>query len=204
MGPNQGVVYVAFGHRAVEECKRSLASLRLFHDWPVAVVSDEPVDGTIHIECDRPGWGARGAKLNLNNLVPPQWRAFLYIDADTRVCDDLAAGFQIIEDGWDLAITASQHQEDGWLWHLSEPERQATANRRMCGIILQAGLWFAARNERTDALFALWREEWAIYGRNDQGALLRALGRCTLRLWVLGRDWNGGKMVQHLWGRARQ
>lgn len=203
MGTDHGVAYVAFGHRAVEEARQSIDSLRAIHDWPVVVVSDERIDGAARIACDRPGWGARGAKLNLNNLIPPSWRAWLYIDADTRVRGDLGAGFEVIADGWDLAITVSMHQERDWLWHIPREERDAMVGQRVLGPVLQGGLWFVARNERTDAFFEAWREEWAIYGREDQGALMRALQRSPLRVWLLGRDWNGGRLVEHLYGRAR-
>ena len=203
MGTDYGVAYVAYGQRAVSEARQSIASLRAWHDWPIVTVSDERIDGAERVEYDCPGWGARGAKLNLNNLVPPSWDRWLYIDADTRVRGDIAAGFEIIADGWDLAITASEHQEQDWLWHIPAHEREAMAGQRLLGPVLQGGLWFAARNERTGRFFEAWRDEWQQYGREDQGALIRALRREPVRVWLLGRDWNGGELVEHLFGRAR-
>ena len=201
-----GVAYVAFGARAAREAEQSIASLRMFHDWPIATISDAPIAGCEHVPYERAGWGARRAKVNLNNLVPASWDAFLYLDADTRVCGDLSAGWGILADGWDIAITASQYQERDWLWHIPDVERAEMEARgmRLTGLVYQAGMWFAARNERTDALFAAWAAEWEHYQREDQGALLRALRRAPVRVWLLGRDYNGGALVEHLFGRARQ
>lgn len=201
-----GVAYVAFGARAVAEAAQSIASLRQSHDWPIVTVSDETIAGCQRVPCERPGWGARRAKVNLTNLVPPSWDAFLYLDADTRVRGDLSAGFEILADGWDMAITYSENQERDWLWHIPDEERRTMEEHglRLMGPVLQGGMWFVARNERTDALFAAWAAEWEHYQREDQGALLRALRQAPVRVWLLGRAWNGGELVEHLFGRARQ
>jgi hypothetical protein len=46
------------------------------------------------------------------------------------------------------------------------------------------------RNERTAAFFRAWHEEWQRWGKRDQAALLRALWRCPVRLFVVGNQWN--------------
>jgi hypothetical protein len=203
--PERGVSYVAYGSAAVAAARCSIKSLRQFHSWPVAVVTNAPETfrDCIAIRYGEPGAGARRAKLNLDNLLPAEWQSFLYLDADTIVHGDLGAGFDVLADGWDLAITASEHQEIGWLWHAGEAERALTLEECGRALQLQGGVWYAARNERTAALFAAWRAEWERFGAIDQGALLRALERTPVKLWLLGHDYNGGELVEHLFGKAR-
>jgi len=69
---------------------------------------------------------------------------------------------------------------------------------------LQGGVLFWRRNEATTRLFERWRAEWARYRQQDQGALLRALYTEPVRVWLLGRPWNGGNLIEHLCGRAKR
>ena len=203
MDRTKGVVYVAYGSNAVSEAEQSLAGLRRFHDWPVLAVGDKVKGADYQVRFGDPAWGARRAKLHINVLVP--WSQYLYLDADTRVHGNLSAGFDILADGWDMAITLSENQETDWLWHSTERDREDVIScyRGARPLQLQGGMFYAAKSEAMHNLFAAWRQEWAIESRMDQGALLRALHRCPVRLWLLDRAYNGGELVEHLWGRAR-
>jgi hypothetical protein len=64
----------------------------------------------------------------------------------------------------------------------------------------QCGVMFVRRNERTERFFKAWHREWGRYGGEDQAAFVRALHRVPLRVWVLGRPWNGGAVIQHRFG----
>lgn len=205
---DRGVIYVAFGEAARREAEMSIRSLRTCGNaMPVAVACDGPlrhVGPVARVPFGDPGPGARWAKLNADLLAPQAWHSFLYIDADTRVRGDLSAGFAVLADGWDVALAASDHQGGELLWHVSEEERRVTA--REWGHVplqLQCGVMFVRRNEATACLFAAWREEWRRWGDQDQGAFLRALRRVPVRVWLLGKAWNGGAVVAHLFGRLR-
>jgi len=197
-----GVVCVAYGDNAVAEAEAMVGSLKERHDWPVLAVADGAVAGAdVIYRFEEPGWGARWAKLNQDKLAP--WERWLYLDADTRVKGDLSAGFDVLADGWDLAITASRHQETNWLWVASEEERAET-DRLM--LSLQGGVFYARKGKRTAAFFEAWREEWLRWAHVDQAALVRALKVSPLRVWLFGRDWNGGSndLIEHRYGRAAQ
>ena len=197
-----GVCYVAYGENAQREAARSIQSLRQFHDWPVSVIG-ERVDGAKCLPLERVDTGGRWAKVNLNNLSPYLYT--LYIDADTLVRGSLSAGFEILFDGWDAAIVPSNQQGSELLWHVTEEERQATlCELELEPLQLQGGLFFFQRNEAVDRFFSVWRSEWLRFKGQDQGALLRALMQCPLRLWLLGYPWNGGTVVDHRFGRARE
>lgn len=197
---------IAYGERAEREAGYCLDSLRRHHDWPV-VVWRGALPGAPAGDKAR----SRHAKTHLLDWTP--WERTLYLDADTRVQGDLSAGFAVLEAGWDLAICPSANQTgpagsqgEEWLWHVGEAERATTRNE-LAGepVQLQAGVFFVVRNERTRALWQAWAEEWARFGDEDQGALLRALNRCPVRVWLLGHPWNsnGGQLVNHQHGRVR-
>lgn len=199
-----GVIYVAFGHNARQEATASIISLRQHNDLPVTVVCDATLD-IEDVECipfRKPGPGARWAKLNIDNLAPEAWTNILYLDADTRIKASITAGFDLLADGWDMAIAPSTCQDHDALWHLSGEERALTLSEIVEPLQLQAGVMFINRR-RCAALFAAWRDEWQRFGDQDQGALLRALKREPVRVYLLGRDWNGGAVIEHLFGRAR-
>ena len=40
-----GVVYITYGPPAAREATASIRSLRKYHDWPVVIVGDMPMEG---------------------------------------------------------------------------------------------------------------------------------------------------------------
>jgi hypothetical protein len=200
-----GVVYVVYGEAAYREAVQSIAALRRWHDWPVAVIGDR-VPGTMHLALPRRDMGGRWAKLNLDRLAPQSWRHILYLDADTRVNGDIAAGFRILDDGWALAAAYSRNQGQDLMWHVGVEERAATTLQigNPHPLQIQAGVLFIRRCPQVTALFAAWREEWNRWADQDQAALLRALWRVPVRLWLLSPVWNGGALIAHHFGQARE
>jgi len=199
----RGILYIAYGESAKRQAAVSIQSLRDWHHaLPVAVVG-EAIKGAKHIPFvsrDRIG---RWAKVNLDLLS--QWEYTLYLDADTRVRQPIMAGFEMLAEGWDLVITPSRNQETDWLWHVQEEERRETIlSVGIRAVQLQAGMMFFRQCEAIKRLFALWRTEWEQYQGQDQAALLRALYQTPLKLWLLGRCWNGGAIVEHHFGAARR
>lgn len=199
----RGVVLVATGQPARAAAERCLASLRRHHDWPAQVTSDLPVAGAEWVKAGQPGWGGRGAKLGL--LLSSPFDETLYLDADTRVRGDLSGGFAVLAGGWDLALAPSSRQGGDLLGNLAERDRAATladlGSEWLLG--LQCGVLFWRRCQAVTRLAQCWLEEWARFGQHDQGAFLRALYRAPVRLWLLGRAYNGGELVRHDFGAAR-
>lgn len=199
----QGIVMVAYGTNARREAGYAIEALsQHMPALSVAVVSDGPLPGARFIYMEQRDAGARWAKLNLDTLTP--FDGTLYMDADTRVNGDLSAGFAMLADGWDMAIAISDRQAGELCWQCADEERQATRHDTATEpLALQAGVMFVKRNERTAQLFSTWRAEWERWQGQDQAALLRALYHAPARVWLLGRDWNGGKLVTHRFGMAR-
>lgn len=201
---SHGVLYVAYGRSAVYEVTQSIKSLHRYHDWPVAVIGDKPVPGAKFIEAIDTSGGAPGrwAKVRLDLLSP--FDDTLFLDADTRVYADLSVGFEILQAGWDMAIVPSIPQDGDVLGHLSETERTLTLTEVPYPLQLNSGVMWFRKTERIKALFSEWRREWDRFKDKDQGALVRALPRCPVKIWLLGRPFNGGSVIGHRFGACRK
>lgn len=201
-----GAFYIALGKNAQREATESIHSLRRVAPLlPVRVVSDRPMNHDIDW---RPwlgnGTGSREIKTRLFDFIPIDWNSVLYLDADTRVRMDPSAGFDLLDDGWDMAIMPSMQQHRAAFWHIGDEERELTYDE--IGYIplqLQAGVMFVARNERVRRFFDAWYDEWTRFADQDQAAFARALQREPIKLWLLGKPFNGGSIVAHHFGQAR-
>lgn len=200
MANGEGIVYVTWGMPAKRAAAQSQQTLRKVSDLPIYVVDETTFSGD-------PGYGARFAKLNIDLLVP--WDYVLYLDADTEVFGDIGAGFEILRKGWDMVIVPSVNQNSECMAHLELEDRAHTC--KTLGLPLpyilqlQGGV-FWCHKERCKKFFEIWREEWSWMKKKDQGALLRALERCPLKIWLLGRPFNsvqrGDAVVWHNFGSA--
>jgi hypothetical protein len=196
-----GAVYVVFGANA-QQC--AAASIRRL-DMPCVTLGDS-VHGVPHVTVSDVDRGGRWAKLWADRLSPFEYT--LLIDADTIPRASVKSAFDALRQGFDLAMAFSCNQHTEVLRHLTTPERRYTLDvlSNPCPLQLQAGVLFFRRSERIHALFAAWRAEWLRYRDKDQGALLRALARVPLKIWLLGLDWNSvnGRIITHRFGLARR
>ncbi|MCB0196370.1 MAG: hypothetical protein KDJ65_30740 [Anaerolineae bacterium] len=199
----RGVIYVAYGEKALSEARLSIKSLKKHNpSLSVTVIADQALPGVNWIEFDKPGPGARWAKLMIDVLSP--YEQTLYLDADTRIHGDITAGFEILRD-WDIAIAPSARQGTDCLGHLPGDDKQRTLEqiKMKQPLNLQAGVLFFKKSIQVSRLFDQWRVEWSISKDQDQGALLRALWKAPVKVWLLSGEWNGGQLVEHRFGAAR-
>lgn len=203
----QGVAYVAYGEKARDECRMSIACLRNHNPTlAVAIISDTRIEGagfsTRQIPFDDPRSGARWAKLNLDTLSP--FEQTVYLDADTRPRGSLAPLFCALDDGYELVIAPSVAQGCKALWHVDTEEREATLDTfGFTPIQLQAGVFAYRKCEAITALFQAWREEWERYQGQDQAALLRALYQVPVRVWLMSATMSEA-IILHLFGKIRR
>lgn len=204
----RGIVYIAQGANACGQAVTAIEHVRRVCKLPVACVGERPlgVRDVEHIYCAdrRDDQGAREAKVNLYSLSP--FDCTLYMDADTRVMDgSILAGFDMLADGWELVLTHSERQGHDWLWKVGEAERSATEIELGVQLVsLQAGVMWFRKCAAVERLFSAWRQEWLAFRGQDQAALLRAMSQVPVRCYLLGRPFNGGAVVKHLFGRARR
>lgn len=197
-----GVVYVTIGSNAEREAEQSVSGLFSHNQWPVHYVKKVP-EGPSGLTAEQE---AHWAKVRMYYLSP--FDLTLMLDADTRVKGDLSVGFRALQEGWDVVLVPSVPPHLGQvLWNLSGPERFDTLQELglWCHVMYNTGVMFFGKNARTQALFQTWQIEWLKYRDRDQGALLRALDKHPVRIWLLGYPFNSrrGEVVEHLFGRAR-
>lgn len=204
---SDGVCYIAYGHHALREADRSIKSLRAVSDLPIALICESVTAyrGIQHVLFEDTSFGARRVKIKLDHLTP--FDNTLYLDADTRIQDSvIEKGFDILHGGWDLAIAFSENQGSDLFAHIDREEREYTFEviENFFPLQLQAGVMWFAKNKRTTGLFDAWRSEWEKFRRQDQAALIRALNKTAVRIWLLGLDWNSrrGAIVDHRFGKA--
>lgn len=201
---SKGVLYVAYGKAARKEARLSAESLYRVHPrWPVIVVSDvADIGWAPSVAWADLGTPGRWAKVNLDVLSP--WDQTLFLDADTRVLDQLHVGFSLLDRGWDVVIVPSMPQGGDILGHCTECDRNATLWECSADPLqLNTGVMWFGKGWRTRRLFREWRSQWLRFKDKDQSALLRALEKSTVHVALLGRSFNGGAAVAHRFGMAR-
>lgn len=167
-----GVIYVASGEKFVAEAEASLATLRQTNpELPAALLTDLPPrrQGSwdeVIIAPDLQGQGAR-AKLHMDRAP---WDRCLFLDTDTMVCGNLAAGFALL-DRFDFA---GEHSHSGH--HYQVPGLPTSFPE------INSGVLFWRKNGATHALFELWRK---IYDADD-----KKYG---------GRKWDQKSLRQAVW-----
>lgn len=206
------MVYATFGPAAEKEARKSIASLRRFHEWPIAVAAarDLDVPGVEHIQvlCTYPDNAkmARATKTGLWHVAPGEWEQVLFLDADTRVRGDISFGFKALSDGWEFVMVSRPTPPNKIrpLWHVSDRERAYTLEciGNPQPLMLNTGVMYFRRTPRVKRFFTHWRLEWEMFRGKDQGALLRALRYYPVSLLVLGQPYNGGEIIEHLQGQA--
>ena len=195
---NSGIYLVAFGEpsrNCAVQCIRSIK--KYMPDIPIALVSNEPLNAgeTKFIPQHDSDIGGRIAKLNVYNLAPKEWKYVLYLDADTELVGKVDAIFQILQDGWEAIICkdmAKYHVISQMKRPDNKDETAITIQEVGTGQGLQynGGVFAFRRCERVRDFFTKWVEEWQRWRKRDQGALLRALYKNPVRLYVMPNHWN--------------
>ena len=194
----RGVYYVAYGKPSRRCAEAAIASFKEhMPDVEVALASTEPLGPEdVFVQCDDVDIGGRHAKTRIYDLAPRDWQYVMYLDADTEICADVSFLFNVLMDGWDMVICKNPAK-----YHIAYQMRRSD-NTDECEytfgqlgtdqlIQLNGGVFAFQRNERTAAFFHSWHEEWNMWGKRDQGALLRALFKHPLKLYVLENyPWN--------------
>lgn len=188
----RGVLYIAYGDNARSQARMSIETLRrCAPGLPIAVVSDQPMDGAEHIHRPEADRGARTWKTQIYMLSP--FDETLYLDADTEVVASPEPGFNLLE-YVDLVLVqdVTRNFADNKWPHLNQDEVAYT--EKILGtrqhMYFNSGVIFFKRNERVAAVMTAWHEEWTRFQMHDQMALLRAIHCCPVRIAPMRAPWN--------------
>jgi len=194
----RGVYCVAYGKPARKCAGHMMTSFREFMpaDIEIALVSTEPIGIEDHfIECKDVDIGGRYAKTLIYDLAPKDWGYIMYLDADIELFADVSWLYQPLFDGFDFVICTNPSK-----YHIARKMRRSdnadeceyTFNQIGTDEIIQlnGGVFTFQRNQRTREFFSAWHAEWNRWGKRDQAALLRALWKHPMRVFVLTNVWN--------------
>jgi len=197
-GSARGIYVVAFGGPSRKSAKRLLASIKKhMPDVPVCVCGATKLGGEdVFVKQPDSDVGGRRAKLKAYELSPAEWKAVLYLDADTEVVAPIYRFFEWIEAGWEFVICKDPHLMDTMHSFERRNNKRELAQiqqeiRTLHALQINGGVWaFRHHNERVARFFQRWQQEWEEYAQRDQGALLRALYADPLKTLWLGNEWN--------------
>ena len=164
-------------------------------DIPIALCAASPIGPEdLLIEQPDSDVGGRRAKLRAYELTPPEWRAVLYLDADTEVVAPIYQYFEWIEDGWEFVICKDPHLMDTMaaFERRNNKDERAELEREISTLnTLQInGGRYGLAGTNGLKRFQRWRTEWERHAQRDQGALVRALYADPLKVMWLGNEWN--------------
>lgn len=189
----KGIVYVAYGEKAIRSVKTAIGIVRRFNkSLPVCVISDKEVPGCdMWIQHEDKDLGARAIKTRVYFLTP--YEQTLYMDADTEVRCDPEPLFTMLK-CVELVMGVDWFREfaDNTWGALSKEEYQATMKETGGGRILyyNTGVMLFKRCERVEKLMRTWHEEWQRWGKQDQPAMFRAMYRCPVRMAPMSQTFN--------------
>ena len=193
----RGIYCVAFGDPARTVALRMMTSAKQYMpDIPIALCAAKAIgpEDVLIIQPDS-DIGGRRAKLKAYELAPAEWKAVLYLDADTEMVAPIYQYFEWIEDGWEFVICKDPHLMDTMRSfarrnNSKELEDVKRSVRTLNTLQYNGGVWAFARNARVAAFFRRWQQEWERHAQRDQGALIRAMYADPLKVYLLGNEWN--------------
>lgn len=193
----RGIYCVAFGDPARSCAKKMMQSAkRHMPKIPICLCAAKKIGHEdILIKQPDSDIGGRRAKLKAYELAPKTWKSVLYLDVDTKVVADISFYFQLIEDGWEFVICKDPHLMDTMHSfkrrnNIVELRETETEIYTLHTLQFNGGVWAFGRNKRVAAFFKRWQAEWEKHAQRDQGALIRAMYRDPLKVYVLGNEWN--------------
>lgn len=196
-GRKRGIYCVAFGGPSRECALRLMKSAKKYMpDIPIALCAAKKIgpEDVLIIEPDS-DVGGRRAKLKAYELAPAEWKAVLYLDADTEVVAPIYYFWELIEDGWEFVICKDPHLMDTMHAFQRKNNQVETAEvekavRTLHTLQYNGGVWAFGRNKRIKNFFRRWQSEWERHAQRDQGALIRAMYADPLKIMLLGNQWN--------------
>lgn len=222
-----GLLYMAFGERAGQAVKKSVATLkRIGYSYPVCVVGDQPVDGFEFREWTGESPFDRSQKKNFQyraGRIKPKLYEYspfdltLYLDADTEFYQDIYSGFEALVNDCDMIVTRETltigelYNKFMAGWEINIEERDQTVKEfggRSDIPFINTGVFFFRKNKEIKTLFSDWHKEWMRFQQwDEQLAFMRAEYKNEVDAKVFPVNWNDphvhdDTIIFHNYGRG--
>lgn len=200
------MLYVVCGDQFAEYFRLSYGSLRgNGYTGTVTVLTDKTteirVDGAniIREDVGDGHYKSRILKCSIDQYTDAENNVF--IDSDTYVANPIDILFDMPK-GWNIAMARDVHLNvgeaaDKWRENKYATEEELKETVDVCGIktiFFNDGVIAFRKNQKTEALFEQWRQEWMRYRYRDQMALARALTKTNTEVKTLGLRYNAYPM----------
>lgn len=224
-GDTIGIIYMAFGEKARNAVKRSVATLkRIGFSYPVCVVGDEAVDGFEFVKWDgespfdptqKKNFMFRAGRIKPRLYYLSPFDRTLYMDADTEFLQDIYAGFEMLDEV-DLVAT-QEYLTVGELynkfmagWEINIEERAQTIKEGVAADarFVNSGVIFFRTSAANTHLFKEWWEQWMRFQQwDEQLAFMRAIQHSKSKVRYLEPMWNDPQVhdntiIFHNYGRG--
>lgn len=214
-GKSVGLIYMAFGEKAINAVKRSVSSLtRLGFSYPVLVVGNFPKGVSFPSYFSTEQWQGenpfdktkqRNFQYRAGRIKPLLYKYSpfdlnLYLDADTRFIQPIHEGFSFLAK-YDLAVTEEKltlqqlYNKKLAGWEINLLERDITIDELGGNDqqkFINSGVFFFKKSKKTSALFEDWYCEWLRFQEwDEQLALMRSMNKHPkVKVLKLPVEWN--------------
>jgi hypothetical protein len=181
-----GVIYIAFGQRYVDEAIYSAESLKQHSDLPVTLFTDLDVSSPFIDSVVKINPQHKRAKVDF--IAESPYERTLYLDSDTKIVRDISDLFDLL-DKFDVAAS-HDHSRKTYRWS----KVSAYASIPYPFPEYNGGVLLFRRNDAVEAFLALWRERFHenkhLTNGQDQATLRISLWESDVRLHTLPPEFN--------------
>lgn len=182
MNNDRGVIYVATGELFLKMAAMSVDSLKKYNpSLPAHVFTDS--DTTSYSCFDSVTKIADpNVRSKVNYVSETPYQQTLFLDADTRVCEDITHMFDLL-DRYDIAMPYDNGRA-------KRPKRYIGEAPKIF-LPLTSGVILYKKTERVIQFFKTWQETYRQKGHvRDQISLREALWKSDLNIWVLPPEYS--------------
>ncbi len=199
--PTKGVIYCVTDSRAyLEAALISALTLRRFEpELPITIFSNLAQFDKLNLSFENisiqfisaasdNAFNSRGIKTRLINWSP--YDETLFLDADILPCDAIGALWKLL-DCASIAMAKDRLETVELCDHISPIEKSYTlAQVPPFSAQFNSGVMLWKNNTEVQKLAAAWQDEWQIFQKHDQLALVRALHRTKIAVATIPQTYN--------------
>lgn len=197
---SRGVIYSATTNIAyLEAALISAIALRQHEpEIPITLICDQPVLKLLQLdeyqissrllETNGHAFSSRDIKTRLNAFSP--YQETLFLDADILPIGTISGLWDYVSKG-DMAMVVDRLPTVSLCDHVSQEEKSYTLGQVPGNTVqFNSGVMLWRDTQAVQSLFSQWHQEWGLFGKQDQLALVRAIHKTQLSITKLPKTYN--------------